>query len=100
MVESWQWWMVGDPLHTFCLVQFQRRQSDRQTLVFAPPALIPCSFPYGINPRRGEEYTPHVYHTSPPTNRVAVRPGETGCAGGLSREGETCVSRGPKSVQA
>ena len=47
MVESWQWWMVGDPLHTFCLVQFQRRQSDRQTLVFAPPALIPCSFPYG-----------------------------------------------------
>ena len=55
MVESWQWWMVGDPLHTFCLVQFQRRQSDRQTLVFAPPALIPCSFPYGINPRRGEE---------------------------------------------
>ena len=37
--------------------------------------------------------------TSPPTNRVAVRPGETGCAGGLSREGETCVSR-PKQIAA
>ena len=55
MVESWQWWMVGDPLHTFCLVQFQRRQAGSHTFGLSPPALIPCSFPYGINPRRGEE---------------------------------------------
>ena len=34
MVESWQWWMVGDPLHTFCLVQFQRTHTV--TLSFLP----------------------------------------------------------------
>ena len=36
VVESWQWWMVGDPLHTFCLVQFQRRQSQTDRLSFLP----------------------------------------------------------------
>ena len=35
MVESWQWWMVGDPLHTFCLVQFQRTQTHSHTVTLS-----------------------------------------------------------------
>ena len=50
--------------------------AQSHTLVFAPPALIPCSFPMGINPRRGEEYI-HclcMYHWSTAADRSVRMP--------------------------
>ena len=50
---------IGDRLLEILLFTkkgFLRAVADSHTLVFAPPALIPCSFPLGIYPRRGEEY--------------------------------------------
>ena len=58
--ESWRrwwragnggWWVIRYTHFAWCIFS-----AGSHTLVFAPPALIPCSFPYGINPRRGEEF--------------------------------------------